>query len=262
MKKLTIVCISFIIISLTFVGISYAKIDLDTAVGVWLFDEEDVNTVKDISSKGNDGIVKAPPKWIDGKFGKAVEFASSNQSIEVPDADNLNFGKEDNFSVVVWFNFKASPDWSRLVRERTPSPWGSGNPGWELQTQGIQIHWSLDDKAGNTIKTSYDNVGNGEWHHTAMIVNRDKKKMITYLDGSNEKSVDIAVIGSVTSTLPIVIGGGVTGDIDEVGIFNVALSMDDVVDIMTRGLSKIFEGAAVSPFAKLAITWGQIKNYK
>ena len=134
MTRLAVICISFITISLMFAGIGYAKIDPETCVGMWLLNEAKVDTVKDISGKGNDGTVKSPPKWIDGKFGKAVEFASSGQSIEVPDADSLNFGKE-SFSVVVWFKFSAAQDWNRLVRERNPSPWGSGNYGWELQTR-------------------------------------------------------------------------------------------------------------------------------
>ncbi|MFQ6043984.1 MAG: LamG-like jellyroll fold domain-containing protein [Candidatus Poribacteria bacterium] len=260
-QRLIIVCMSIIFISLIFTYFVEARVDPETAVGVWLFDKPKVDTVEDISGKGNDGIVKSPPKWIDGKFGKAVEFAGSGQKIEVPDSDSLNFGQE-SFSVVVWFNFKASPNWSRLVRERTPSPWGSGNLGWELQTQGVQIHWSLDDKAGHHKRTTYANAGNGEWRHTAMIVNRDKKKLITYLDGGDEKSVDIADIESVTGILPVVIGGGVTGAIDEVGIFNVVLTVDDVVDVMKLGLSEVLGGAAVSPFAKLATTWGRMKSNK
>jgi len=258
MKRLT-VCIGFIAVSLFLTGISDARIDPKTAVGVWLFDEEKVDTVKDISEKGNDGIVKSAPKWINGKFSKAVEFAASGQLIEVPDAESLNFG-EESFSVVVWFEFSTAQDWNRLVRERNPSPWGSGNYGWELQTQGAQIHWSLDDKAGHHKRTTYANAGNSEWRHTAMIVNRNEKKLITYLDGGDEKSVDIADIESVTDTLPVVIGGGVVGAIDEVGIFNVVLTVDDVADIMTLGLDEIVSGTAVSSFAKLSTAWGWVKS--
>lgn len=260
-QRLIIVCMSIIFISLIFTYFVEARVDPETAVGVWLFDKPKVDTVEDISGKGNDGIVKSPPKWIDGKFGKAVEFAGSGQKIEVPDSDSLNFGQE-SFSVVVWFNFKASPNWSRLVRERTPSPWGSGNLGWELQTQGVQIHWSLDDKAGHHKRTTYANGGNGEWRHTAMIVNRDKKKLITYLDGDDEKSADIADIGDVTDIQPVTIGGGITGALDEIGIFNVALTVDDVVDIMKLGLTEVIGGATVSPSSKLATTWGRVKHSK
>ena len=259
--RLIIVCISITVIGLLFTNLGEARVDPETAVGVWLFDKAKVDTVEDMSGKGNDGIVKSPPKWIDGKFDKAVEFAASGQKIEVLDSDSLNFG-EESFSVVVWFNFKASPDWSRLVRERTPSPWGSGNLGWELQTQGVQIHWSLDDRAGNHQKTTYANGGTGEWRHTAMIVDRDEKKLITYLDGADEKSVGIANIGDVTDVQPVTIGGGITGALDEIGIFNVVLTVDDVVDIMNIGLPEVLGGTAVSPLAKLATTWGRMKSDK
>ena len=260
-QRLIIVCISIAVVSMFFAHFSEARIDPETAVGVWLFDKAKVDTVEDMSGKGNDGIVKSPPKWIDGKFDKAVEFAASGQKIEVLDSDSLNFG-EESFSVVVWFNFKASPDWSRLVRERTPSPWGSGNLGWELQTQGVQIHWSLDDKAGNHQRTTYANGGNGEWRHTAMIVDRDKNKLITYLDGEDEKSVDISAIQEVTDIQPVTIGAGITGALDEIGIFNVVLTVDDVVDIMKLGLTEVLGGAAVSPLDRLATTWGRMKNDK
>ena len=72
MKKLLfilgMVCFSFIA-----VHISTAEIDFDTAVGIWLFDEGKGAVAKDISGEGNDGeVVKAP--WVDGKFGKALDF--------------------------------------------------------------------------------------------------------------------------------------------------------------------------------------------
>ena len=257
--RLIIACMSIITIGLLVTHFGEARVDPETAVGVWLFDKDKVDEVEDISGKGNNAVVTSPPKWIDGKFGRAVEFAASGQKMEVPDSDSLNF-EEESFSVVVWFNFKASPDWSRIVRERTPSPWSSGNLGWELQTQGLQIHWSLDDKAGNHKRTTYPDGGNGDWRHTAMIVDRDEQKMTTYLDGE-EKSVDIANIEAVTDVQPVTIGGGITGGIDEFGIFNVVLSADDVTDIMKLGLPEMLVHA-VSPSAKLATTWGRMKSYK
>jgi hypothetical protein len=40
-----------------FVGISSAKIDLETCVGMWLFDEGSGDVAKDSSGKGNDGDI-------------------------------------------------------------------------------------------------------------------------------------------------------------------------------------------------------------
>ena len=86
--------------------------------------------------------------------------------------------------------------------------------------------------------------------------------MTSYLDGENEKSVNIENIGSVTVVPSVVIGGGIVGAVDEVGIFNVPLSAEDVVDIMNRGLHEVLFGAAVSPNDKLAVTWGEIKKVR
>lgn len=253
-----VICLS--VLSLLLVCLGQANVDPETAVGIWLFDKEKVDTVEDLSGKGNDGVVKNFPEWIDGKFGKAVKFANSGQLIEIPLSDSLNFGKDKSFTVVVWFNFTSSPDWSRIVRDRNPSPWGSGNAGWELQTQGLRIHWSLDDKAGHHVKTTYENAGNGEWRHTAMIVDRGEKKMTSYLDGENEKSVNIENIGSVTVVPTVVIGGGITGAVDEIGIFNVPLSADDVKEIMDKGLREVLFATPVSPGDKLTVTWGEVKR--
>ena len=249
-------CVISIVCTLT--GLGEAKVSLENTVGAWLFDDEKTDLIEDITGNGNDGIVKVEPEWVEGPFGFGVEFASSAQSIEVPDTDALNFG-EESFSVVVWFTFDTPQDWNRLVRERTPGPWGAGNDGWELQTQGTQVHWSLDDKAGHHKKNSYANAGNGEWRHTAMIVDRDEQKLISYLDGANELSVDIADIESVTSALPVVIGNGLAGGIDEFAVFNTVISVDDVLLIMQSGLAEALGGAAVSSTGKLVATWGDLK---
>lgn len=46
------------------------------------------------------------------------------------------------------------------------------------------------------------------------------------------------------------------GMINEVAIFNKALTQDEIKDIMEKGLKP----TAVSPSGKLAATWGRIKK--
>ena len=58
-----------------FVGNSFAKVKPETIVGIWLFDENVGNIAKDTSPNGkNNGILQEKPKWVQGKFGKALEF--------------------------------------------------------------------------------------------------------------------------------------------------------------------------------------------
>lgn len=241
-----------------FAGSSFA-IKKEFIIGVWLLDEGKGNEIKDSSENGRNGTAKGVSKWIKGKFGEAIEFIGGD-SVEIPNDDSLNFGDKQSFSVVTWFSFSTAQDWNRLVRGRNPAPWTSGTVGWELQTEALKVHWSLDDKAGGHQRTTYENAGDGNWHHTAMIVNREKKVMLSYLDGENEKSVNIANIGSVTSGLPVVFGGGYRGYLDEVAIFNTVITQDDVKTIMNKGLAEILKGIiAVQPVDKLTTAWGEIK---
>jgi hypothetical protein len=256
--KLTLFCLSFTVVSLLLTHFANAKIELENLVAMWLLDEGKGTVVEDSSGNGHDGNVMGDLRWINGEFGEAIDF-SGGASVQVPDHESLNFGT-DSFTVLLWFNFSTPQDWNRLVREREPSGWGTGNYGWEIQTQGTQIHWSLDDKAGNHKKTTYPNGGNGEWHHTAMVVDRDRNLLVSYMDGADEKTANIANMGSVTDILPITFGGGYAGAIDEIAIFKGTLELNDIVDIMNKGLSEAVKPAAVSPSAKLAATWGWVRH--
>jgi hypothetical protein len=88
--KTIIVCTILIIITLTLIAQSDAEIDSKSLVGVWLFDEGSGEKAKDSSGRGNDGELKNNPKWVEGKFGKALEFDGKDDCVEVPDSDILD----------------------------------------------------------------------------------------------------------------------------------------------------------------------------
>ena len=259
LEKSTLLLVSFVIMMLFSAHFADAEIVPESVVAIWLLDEGEGQIIEDSSENGHEGNIQGAVDWVDGKFDTAMEF--SGATITVPDHESFNFGDDGSFTVVMWFSFSTPQDWNRLLKERIEGPWGAGNHGWEIQTQGIQIHWSLDDKDSNHQKTSYPGVGDGEWHHTAMIVDRDEDMMTSYMDGAGEKKVNIAAIGSVADTLPITFGGGYAGLIDDVAIFKGILELDDVVEIMNIGLTEaVFAGKAVSPLDKIASTWGRMKD--
>ena len=96
--RLALVCVSIIVISLMFAGISYAKIDPKTCVGMWLFDGDEDDVAEDSSEKGNDGNIVGKAKRVNGKFGTALEFDGGTSSVEIA-LDVLDLNKDQSFSV-------------------------------------------------------------------------------------------------------------------------------------------------------------------
>ena len=103
-------------------------------------------------------------------------------------------------------------------------------------------------------------VTDNEWHHLAGTY--DKKSVKSYVDGVVE--ADAPFDGTPDeSPGPLTIGDcygfpyPVKGLMDEVGLFNVALTEEEINRLMNDGLSEVL---SVSPSGKTAVTWGRIKG--
>ena len=92
-------------------SLSEAKIDPETAVGVWLFDEGAGNDTKDSSGKGHDGQITGA-KWKNGKFGKGLEF-NGGQWVEIKSTPELQAGKQ--LTMMAWVYATKIDDWRQLI---------------------------------------------------------------------------------------------------------------------------------------------------
>jgi len=68
---------------------SFAQID-NSLVLYLPFDEGTGDIAKDGSGNGNDGVLNGKPKWVEGKYGSALEFDGKTNYVEVPFSDTLN----------------------------------------------------------------------------------------------------------------------------------------------------------------------------
>ncbi len=230
---------------------SYARIDLKTVVGMWLFDEGEGEIARDSSGNGNDVRLMNGTAWVEGKFGKALSFDGVDDfaSAIVPGAPQ----GADLRTVVGWAKSNNTSTHSGIV--------AYGNPAavnlvfgflhyegvWVSQLWGPEP-WDL--KTNVSVDQS--------WHHHAVLY--DGTNLVHYYDG---EEVAKAPRNPATSGTILIIGAEpdrndwFTGLVDEVAIFNVVLTESDIKKIMTDGLKA---GAAVSSAGKLATTWGQIRR--
>ena len=244
MKTLVLASIIFLNIIATS---SFAKIDPENIVGIWLFEEGKGDTTADSSGNGHDGKISGA-KWVDGKFGKALEFAGA-QFVTVPDAPELQIG--DQLTMQAWFFAKDISDWRQII------------------AKSDEYLLRIDPPQEGNKMSAFVKPG-GNWEPRASAVVPKKETWIHFAAVYDSKSkgselkvcVDVVVsgqssrLGKIAKTVNRVEfgrwGGGsyFVGIIDEVAIFNAALDEDDISSTMKNGLGKLLSGAALNKKGK------------
>ena len=264
MKPITIICanISLVILfGLILSASSYAAIDPETAVAVWLFNEGEGNEVKDETDNPANltGVLQGRKiTWIEGVYGNAIELGVDGDVVAVPAAFGDEAAPTAEITIVAWirwtpknqtdlFFFVPPAPWDNRIAVHFP--WGADGIAWQFGRPMANLNAPMP-------KNFED-----DWHHVAFT--GSGKSMAIWIDGKI-----VADRGGVT---PFVrgnnrawhIGGraGTTfeGWVDEVAVFNVVLTQADINAIKDKGLSHAV-GLAVDPSGKLTTAWGNIKT--
>ena len=240
----------------TFAEICDAKLDMEGVVTMWLLDEGERDQVIDTSDNGHDGrFVGGRVKWVDGKFGQALEFSQEGWV-------------EMNASVVV-----DTVDWSMGCWAK---PWDSQKNWANILSSHNALRGISFEQLDNNVNRMGVAMGDGEtwggagfvrlktnqWNH--MVFTRKGKTGTWYLNGKidNTKQMD-SDNPVVASPSHFRIGNWVLGSrgwngiVDEAFIFERALSEEEIRSIMREGLTR---ARPVNPNDKVATSWGRIKT--
>ncbi|MEK6969592.1 MAG: LamG-like jellyroll fold domain-containing protein [Nanoarchaeota archaeon] len=211
---------------------------------------------------GVNGNAGSGTTFSSGKLGKAFNFnAVKNGYVYVPDADSLEFGTHADSSIELWV--KASTP-GKILSKMGGTP---GNPnlmaGYELileegsgQFQFTLMQSSVKLTAGTKAGTliSQEDKFFDKWHHVIVVYHPvtpdgvycpnptyNNPGIIIYVDGVRETSKAVAPISACLVTANdggLYIGPGkgqdsksFKGQIDEVGIYNFALSEKQIKDL-------------------------------
>lgn len=262
---LVIVCVSTIVISLLLAGEADAGVNLDDAVGIWLFDEGEGDVVIDSSGKGNDGEILGA-EWVDdGKFGSALKFDGAASYVNCGNDESFNI--TDNITVMAWAKMEVPSGTQAIIAK---------DIGWETNSwQIFASHTANSNKPRSFVivedggrgvavaaNASTDTRDDG-WHHYALTYSTSDGVVKYYVDGVEEGSAEDAEKRQIQVTdTDVNIGrksnaaNFFSGLIDEVAILNVALTEDDIKAIMTQG---ILEASAVEYAGKLTTRWAAVK---
>ena len=248
--------LSFIAISVMFAGIGFAKIDMENARGIWLFDEGSGKVAKDFTGNGNNGTLDGA-KWAKGKFKDALEF-DDGHFVDCGNGEHLNLA-DSNLTIGAWIKQRDFNGYQMILTKGKPGV--GANKGYRLRIeQGGAPLFTVTGDQETDLNSQKPLPKFDEWFHIVGV--KDAKNMTIYVDGK-EWAQGATPPGSTDNEVPLQIGRYLDGQwyfhgiIDEVFIFDVALSVKDIETIMEKGISTV---AAVSPGGKLSTTWSQIKN--
>ncbi len=245
-----------VILTLLAITPNLMAVTTDGLVGAWTFEDGSGDKVMD--SSGNDlhgEVTLGNPSWVDGKFGSALEFGGSDM-VTVADADALDL---TSFTIAAWINSpRTSGRWHVIAAKEARNPTGRNYGIFGHVNTGV-IHYSFTSGGWK----SYDantNVTDGAWHHVAATYSKPDFKL--YIDG--EVDAEVAPDADPESnTSPLYIGGcdignyWMTGAIDEVVLYDRALSSDEIAELIADGIASV---TPVEPADKLVTTWSRIKS--
>jgi len=233
MKRILTLAIVFALLVCS-VSVFFPHVNATSGIaGYWGFDEGSGTTTFDSSGNGNNGTLINGPVWIDGKYGKALDFDGVDDYVEVEDSSSLHFSTSVTLMAWVYLVADATYSDSRVL----------GKDAWN---GGTNLHLVIHDSLGHVgfglgvgggstsvFQTSTEAIPRESWTHIAATY--DGFLMRIYVNGSLDSTLSWGS-GFDSNANPLTIGSKnppylgffFKGKIDEVRIYNRVLSQQEI----------------------------------
>lgn len=201
-------------------------------VAHWSLDEGQGTIAHDTSGNDLHGTLVGDPEWVESLpgLGQALEFDGIHDHVDC--GNDPVFNMTEQMTATAWVNITSlSREWAGVVAK------GNGL-AWRLSTVGSEprFHFAPTGCCPWVHVNGETSVGLGEWHHLCGTYDGSMIRM--YLDGEEDASEPYSD-GMSTSELPVYIGANPEvpefrfhGLIDEVRIYNCALSPEEIADLV------------------------------
>jgi len=200
---------------------------------------DDNTTVYDRSNFGNHGTIYGAV-WQSLGSGKSVlSYDGVDDYVDCGKDESLNVGSGD-FTITAWI--KLTSDGINTVAGKKGSNYGA-SPGYMLTVDDGVLYFTMGDGSNSFKSSGFAGVNDGQWHFVAGV--RNGSIAYVYFDEQN-KSDDCSAIGDVNNDRNFYVGrkGYVgnffNGTIDEVRIYNRALSEEEIKRLYE--LTRVFYG--------------------
>lgn len=251
MKRLITGLFALVLVSAIGWTTAIAGHNTDDLVGYWSFDDG-ANPTVDMSGHGYDGVVDGAT--FTGDFAPDVLGNIDSLSFDGIDdvvtvADNADLDIQDELTISFWFRLDGESDdnaWPRVVSKgQTTTSDGAYGVFVKDSRDATDIGLRFVDTANAThdVRSTSLSYDDNQWHHVVATYSSVTGKGYLYVDGDQEASISLPIGTQIrTNDADLTIGAGLgdaqrhfSGGVDEVLIYDRALTVDEVSDLFTDG---------------------------
>lgn len=223
----------------------------------WRLDESSGIIAHDATGNGNDGTLQnaTPPAWSAGVLNGALTYSSATDGgVYVPSSASIDFGDAD-MSVCFWLKEPASMAEGQeeiLIKGTITTP-GSGMR-YEFYrkctSEYDNFRFAIDDNVTKSeISLASSAFCTGGWVHVVGVRDTAANEIRLYANGYQHATMPDST-GSISQDEPLYIGDAVMiGSIDDVRIYNYALTLNQIIAIYLETLDSANERSDISTAA-------------
>ena len=221
-------------------------------VGRWRFEEGSGSIANDSSSHDNDGTLNGDPNWVAGKEGSyALDFDADGDYVNVPDIDD-SLDVDSNLTIAAWIRLNSIDAHNFIVTKQPSGTAGDAYPGnyeFKMHAPAGYLRLAHQTSTGSNL-VYYESaapVTAGDWEHVAVTL-KSFNSVRFYIDGAPAGITAQTTAGGILNDEPVRIGvrkdmgKWFNGRMDDVRIYNRALSASEIADIVGTG------GWATNPY--------------
>ncbi|MDP2896938.1 MAG: LamG-like jellyroll fold domain-containing protein, partial [bacterium] len=222
--------LSTVLIVLSF-GLALGPASADIESGLmahWTFDETEGDTAHDSSGNGYDGAIGGTIQWVEGVVGGALDFDGSSTWVDV----NQEILR-GTFTYALWLYARNLPYSTGYRAVMHTDAWSAGTP--HIHLRATTSAFNVDCNGGLAI-TSATAFEPDRWYHVVAVIDFAGGQARVYIDGvldatstggGNEPILSSFAIGVWQAEM----ARWYDGIMDDIRIYNRALSDDDVVEL-------------------------------
>jgi hypothetical protein len=209
-------------------------------VGWWKMDEGEGTTAYDSSGNNQNLTLVNAPTWSSGKFNNSLDFEKDNSQYGYT-ADSSALSITKDLTVAAWVKPESCSGRNDWV---IAGKWDGENISYLLRLNACNLQMCIESV--NNYKRTDDTLTTGNWYHVTGVYNATAQTVTLYVNGVDKG-------GTVSGTIPSLIGDDADrfhigakdsstaatdffdGQIDDVRVYNYALTGEQVKQVMNEG---------------------------